>query len=120
VFAALKDDAREIVQAAAVALPEIKDARAIEPLIEALKHDSSTVRRNAAQALGQFRDRRAIQPLRTLLEKEDEYHLTTYAAKQALATIEGNMDPLDTLTFTWLAYGLERGEELWAIFGPLR
>src|SRR5450759_2332909 len=50
-------------RAAAEALGQIGDARAVEPLIAALKDESWGVRRAAAEALGQIGDARAAEPL---------------------------------------------------------
>lgn len=56
--------------AAAAALGEIGDARAIEPLIAALKDDDLPVRWVAAGALFEFRDARTLEPLATLEEDD--------------------------------------------------
>lgn len=56
---------------AASALGEIKDARAVEPLIEVLDDEDSSVRWNAAMALGQVGDARAVEPLIEALKDED-------------------------------------------------
>jgi len=45
------------------ALGDMKDKRAVEPLISALKDESWQVRRNAAMALGEIKDARAVEPL---------------------------------------------------------
>jgi HEAT repeat protein len=44
-------------------LGDMKDRRAVEPLIAALKDESWQVRRNAAMALGEIKDARAVEPL---------------------------------------------------------
>jgi HEAT repeat protein len=48
---------------AADALGEIKDTRAVGPLIQALKDNDSFVRMSAAGALGDINDTRAVEPL---------------------------------------------------------
>jgi HEAT repeat protein len=48
---------------AAQTLGELRDARAVEPLIKALDDDNQWVRIVAAEALGQIGDQRAMQPL---------------------------------------------------------
>jgi HEAT repeat protein len=52
------------------ALGDMKDARAVEPLIAALKDEDWQVRRNAAMALGEIRDARAVEPLIAALKDE--------------------------------------------------
>lgn len=49
--------------AAAYSLGELKDIRAIEPLITALKDEHWQVRQSAVEALGEFKDKRAIDAL---------------------------------------------------------
>ncbi len=69
----LKEDKNEGVRRmAAVALGEIKDTRAVEPLIAALKDKDSSVRNNAAEALGEIKDARAVEPL--IAATADEIH----------------------------------------------
>lgn len=48
---------------AARSLGEIKDPRAVEPLIAALKDSDSEFREQAAQSLGKLKDPRAVEPL---------------------------------------------------------
>jgi HEAT repeat protein len=48
---------------AATALGEIKDPRAVEPLLLAVKESAAGVRSEAAKALGEIGDPRALQPL---------------------------------------------------------
>ncbi len=47
----MKDKGKDVREAAAYALGELKDPRAVEPLISALKDKDSYVRREAAEAL---------------------------------------------------------------------
>lgn len=54
---------RYVRLAAAEALGEIGDARAVDPLIAVLQDDNEDVRRAAAEALGKIRDKRAVEPL---------------------------------------------------------
>jgi HEAT repeat protein len=49
----------------------IKDARSVEPFIEALKNDEPWVRWWAARALAEMKDERAIEPLLAALRNED-------------------------------------------------
>ena len=68
---ALKDESELIRREAAVALGEIKDEKAIEPLITALTTDEeSEVRGSAADALGSIGDNRAVEPLKKALKDE--------------------------------------------------
>ena len=60
----LKDPSWQIRWYAASALGEMKETRAVEPLIATLKNDNNGyVRAMAAWALGQIKDRRAVEPL---------------------------------------------------------
>jgi HEAT repeat protein len=60
-----------IREAAAGALGDIGDKRAVEPLIGALSDDKTWVRRSAVEALGEIGDSRAVEPLIKALEDED-------------------------------------------------
>lgn len=67
------------------ALRELKDKRAVEPLIEALRdygslEDSGSIRFLAASALGELEDRRAIEPLIQTLKDESKV-VRRYAAE---------------------------------------
>jgi HEAT repeat protein len=56
---------------AAIALGEIGDVRAVNPLIEVLADPDYRVRREAARGLGEIGDARAVDPLiKTLSDKE--------------------------------------------------
>jgi HEAT repeat protein len=74
------------------ALGEIKDPRAIEPLIEALKDPDVEVRREAAWALWFIGDERAEAPLKEALAENK----ALYEAEIALGNI-GRQDMLDVL-----------------------
>jgi len=69
----LKSKSLGIREAAVYALGELKDPRAVEPLIEALKDKDSGVRRSVAEALGKLKDPRAVEPLIGALKDEDWY-----------------------------------------------
>jgi len=56
-------------QRAILALGEIRDARAIDPLLRALD-DEDYIRESAASALGHIQDPKAVEPLISLLGKE--------------------------------------------------
>jgi HEAT repeat protein len=63
-IADLKDRSWQIRWYAASALGEMKEPRAVEPLIGILKNDrNGYVRAMAAWALGKIKDRRAVEPL---------------------------------------------------------
>ena len=88
-IAALKDkDSKDsdVRQAAAEALGEIKDPRAVEPLIAALKDEDSDVRAAAAYALGEIKDPRAVEPLIAALKDGDSD--VRKAAAKALGEIK--------------------------------
>ncbi len=57
-------------QRAILALGEIRDGRAIDPLIRALGDKEDYVRESAASSLGHLRDPKAVEPLIALLAKE--------------------------------------------------
>jgi HEAT repeat protein len=68
----LKNNANSIIRAqAAEALGEIKDLRAVTPLINALEDKDKFCKIAAIEALGEIKDPRAIAPLVTMLESED-------------------------------------------------
>jgi len=76
---------RNVREAAAKALGELKDARAVEPLIAALKDSSSNVRK-AADALGVMGAARSTAPLLATLNDNDFF--VRKAAKEALGKID--------------------------------
>ena len=57
-------------QRAILALGEIRDGRAIDPLLRALDDDEDHVRESAVSALGHIQDPKAVEPLIDLLTKE--------------------------------------------------
>jgi predicted phosphoribosyltransferase len=66
-IAALRDEDKEVREAAAEALGMIRDTRAVDVLIPALGDEDWDVRQRAAYALGQIGDPRAAAPLRAAL-----------------------------------------------------
>jgi|ERR1700722_397187 HEAT repeat protein len=71
-ISALKDaDARVRRWNAASVLGEIKDPRAVEPLIAALNDTDYIVRRTAVSSLGEIKDLRMVEPLITALKDKD-------------------------------------------------
>ena len=84
----LKDSSWQIRWYAASALGEMKETRAVEPLIGILKNDKQGyVRAMAAWALGEIKDRRAVEPLIGAIT--DESNDVTKAAPLALKEITG-------------------------------
>ena len=71
-IAALKDEKFYVKWAAAGALGNIKDARAVEPLVMALK-DQYDVRKAAAEALGKIKDTRDVEPLVMALTDKEKF-----------------------------------------------
>jgi HEAT repeat protein len=69
---AVSSDTASVRAAAARALGELADPRAVEPLIAALDDDSEEVRRHAARALGEVPDSRAVEPLVAALGDDDK------------------------------------------------
>jgi HEAT repeat protein len=73
---------------AAVGLAEIKDARALQPLIEALDHSDSRARAAACAALGELRDSSAVEPLlRATQDPELTVRTRAGAALDQLGTV---------------------------------
>lgn len=86
-----KKDLKRLAEArsyAAIALREIKDVRAVEPLIEALNDEYEYPRIRAAEALGEIGDERAIKPLLKLLDSP--YMEEQIAAREALKKINND------------------------------
>jgi HEAT repeat protein len=84
----LKDPSWQIRWYAASALGEMKEPRALEPLIAMLKNDQNGyVRAMAAWALGKIKDRRAVEPL--IDGVTDESSDVKKMAPQALKEITG-------------------------------
>lgn len=73
-----------IRSAAATALGQTKDARAVQPLIERLSDQDEKVRADSASALGSIGDRRAVEPL---IEKLSEEGIVQANAANALGKI---------------------------------
>lgn len=75
----------DVRSSAAVALGNIGDARAVEPLIQALSDSTKFVRRDVAKVLGNIGDARAVEPLIQALTDSDS-DISSYAA-EALGNI---------------------------------
>jgi HEAT repeat protein len=85
----IEDDSRSMRAAAARALGEIGDRRAVGPLIACLnnRHTSEMVRSAVAEALGKTGDASAVRPLRTtLLDSDAEVRETARAALEQIDT----------------------------------
>ena len=57
------------------ALGEIKDKRAVEPLLNVLQKKEISLRQEAVKALGQIGDKKTVKPLISLLQNEDNSSL---------------------------------------------
>ncbi len=68
-----------------MALREIGDTRAVEPLLAALKDKNKGVKWEAVVALGEIKDTRAVEPL--IAELKDENGLVQIEAVRALWNI---------------------------------
>jgi HEAT repeat protein len=66
---AFSDDERDVRKAAAYALGELRDPRALPGLVAALQDPIADVRYNAAIAVARFGDTRAIGVLREMLDR---------------------------------------------------
>jgi len=87
-------DQGQIRRAAAEALGEIGDARAIEPLIAILKDGNSDIHKAGAEALGKIGDARAVKPLIAALKSNNGE--VRQAAAEALGKI-GDACAIDSL-----------------------
>lgn len=76
-------------QEASKALGELKDPRAVEPLIAALKDEMDPVQSSAAKALGKIKDVRAVEPLITALK--DENSDVQWEISESLTKITGQV-----------------------------
>ena len=82
---ALTDPAQGVRSAAAAAFTEIRDPRAVEPLVQALRDPHHWVRSTAASALSEQHDARAVLPLIALLaDPNAEVRQTAIDALDAL------------------------------------
>ncbi|MCK4736590.1 MAG: HEAT repeat domain-containing protein [Methanophagales archaeon] len=81
---------RDVRGAAAKALGNIRDKRAVEPLVQALKDEYLRVRRGVAETLGKIGDKRAVEPLIHAFGDETHYvsHLVKDTAHMALEQIK--------------------------------
>ena len=87
IIGALKDEDNEVRLRAAEALGQLKNAAAVDSLIEALKNDADCrIREKAAWALGQIDDVRSIDPLSYASVKDAEYYVRE-EAKNSLETL---------------------------------
>ena len=108
------DHDRRVRIAAAEALGEIGDGRAVEPLSKTLGGEDEYVRRYAAEALGEIGDKRAVEPLiRVLLDDDghpNEFSLAELEAgvrKSAVGALGkiGDARAIDTLTWELMCGG---------------
>jgi HEAT repeat protein len=78
---------KNVVKHAIIALGEMKDNRAVEPLIYALNSNLVTIRHYSVMALGHIGNAKAVKPLVTIIHKEDEYENVRESAVEALGKI---------------------------------
>lgn len=71
-------------------LGDIRETRAVEPLIALLSNEDPTIRRIAAHALGKINDPRAVYPLAYMLNNPNERVMVRCAAASALGSISGD------------------------------
>ena len=72
---------------AAALIGEIKDARALQPLLAALSHPDARVRSQSCSALGELRDPAAVEPLlQATLDPEHEVRVLAGAALDRMGT----------------------------------
>lgn len=90
-FAALKSEDGNARRLAASALGKIKDAKAIQPLLDLLSIEvKPQVRQYAVKALGDIGNPLAVDLLTKISEDESEMYYTRDAAKSALLKCRGN------------------------------
>lgn len=82
----------DVQQASAVALGELGDVRAVEPLIQVLRYPSirregAVVQTEAAKALGKIGDARAVEPLIRVLQDKAFRSVTRTSAAMALGEL---------------------------------
>ncbi|RKZ92609.1 MAG: hypothetical protein DRR19_03725 [Candidatus Parabeggiatoa sp. nov. 1] len=99
-----KGENKPVRQAAALALGQIKDTRAVAPLIQQLADKESEVRQAAILALGQIKDTRAVEPL--IQRLGDQASEVRQAAADALQIVA---NPLIQSPFSYLtlSYSVE-------------
>lgn len=99
VMAVLNDKDSVRRSSAAWTLGEIKDQRAVKPLINALKDEDLIVRRMSAEALGKLKNPKAVSSLIAIaMEKNSEYFLRRNAVKALSEIADAEAaDPLITL-----------------------
>jgi len=78
----ISEDWRRARRAAATALGELGDARAVQPLIEALKDGDNSIATIAAKALGEIGSGEAVEPL--IFALKDKRHTVRAQAATAL------------------------------------
>ena len=93
-YEALEDERFWVRQAAAQALGELEDGRAVEPLCTTLHDPNSSVRRAAAASLGRIGDGRAVGPLSEMLH--DPLYWVRGTAAEALGLL-GRREALPAL-----------------------
>ena len=82
---ALKSKSGNVRRLAASALGKLRDARAVDPLLNLLEHESKPqVRQYSVKALGAIGDKRAEKILRQIAENEDEMYYTRDSANVAI------------------------------------
>lgn len=75
------------------ALMELKDPRAVEPLIAAMKDRDKDVRFGAAEALGNIKDPRAVEPLIAALKDKDAF-VGSYVLEELMKIGAAAVEPL--------------------------
>jgi len=81
------EKASEVRHAAAKALGEIGDTRAVEPLIARLNDNEVDMRKNVVEALGKIGDARAVQPLIAVQKDKNEEFGVKLSVSSALNNI---------------------------------
>jgi HEAT repeat protein len=93
------------------ALGEIKDPRAVEPLVSLLNDKNNEIRWMAALALGEIGDIRTIDPLKTSLKDTDRH--VRYGAAVALEKLQWS--PADSQEYAFLLAGKQEWDALFSL-----
>ena len=117
----LGDEDSDVRRAAAVALREIGDARAVEPLIRALGDKHSDVRWAAAVALREIGDARAVEPLiRALRDEDSGVRRAAAVALRKISEAQPIPGPPPPPPQIFLCYAREDKEKVRAIHDKLK
>ena len=76
----MNDNDWRVREAAVIALGEIRDSHAVEPLLAVMKNDEWRVRKAAVVALGNIKDKGAVESLLMVMRDQDDWKMRKAAA----------------------------------------